>query len=80
MLSAADFPMVFPWMTEPSPARERTDGLPLPAAHDIARWEDDGGRTRRASARRRPDGPPAPWDVATAQWAVHWSCPWASWM
>jgi hypothetical protein len=36
MMSAADFPEVFPWMREPR--------VKHPTPSCIARWEDDGGR------------------------------------
>ncbi len=51
MLSAADFPDVFPTMAERLPGHARESRIE-PA---IARWEDDGGRTsNRASASRPP--------------------------
>ena len=55
MLSAADFPDVFPWMAERLPGDERQTRIELPTASCIARWEDDGGRTlERASGSRPP--------------------------
>ena len=57
MLSAADFPDVFPWMAERLPGDERETRIEPPTASCIARWEDDGGRTlERASGSRPPTG------------------------
>jgi hypothetical protein len=61
MISAVDFPEVFPWMRE--------DGARDPDPHCLARWEDDGGRApeiswRRPSAdlpERSAPGPTEPW-------------------
>lgn len=49
MISRADFSNLFPWIftAETSPTQDRGATSPTPAA--IARWEDDGGRTRKAS-------------------------------
>jgi hypothetical protein len=59
MISRADFPNLFPWIFTPetSPARNRGATSPTPAA--IARWEDDGGRTRKASLAGEQLGPGA---------------------
>jgi hypothetical protein len=54
MLSAADFPAVFPWMAERLPRHERKGTIQLPTASCIARWEDDGGRTLNPVSGNRP--------------------------
>ena len=79
MLSAADFPMVFPWMAEQSPGHQRERRLRRPTATCIARWEDDGGRTLNPPSLSRPPGPPVSMDAATVQWVVLLSSAWAWW-
>ena len=73
MLSAADFPDVFPWMAERLPGHERDTRSDLPGASCLARWEDDGGRTlEHASGSRAPtegreiSGHLVPWFVPFA--------------
>ena len=46
MISAADFPHVFSYMSVHPSERGQATRLELPAPGCIARWEDDGGRAR----------------------------------
>jgi len=78
MLSAADFPEIFPWMAERSAGHVRVSSIKPPATSCIARWEDDGGRTLRSSGLRPPTtepvtstGPaPNPWVLPIASCAI----------
>lgn len=45
MISEADFPHVFPWMSGCPSGQARAAGVEPPAPGCIARWEDDGGLT-----------------------------------
>ena len=79
MLAAADFPLLFPWMTERLLGHGEKTTVQLPLASCIARWEDDGGRILNPPSLSRPPEPPASMDAATVQWVVLLSSPWAWW-
>ena len=73
MLSAADFPDVFPRLAGRPHGHERDTRSDLPSASCLARWEDDGGRTlEHASGSRAPtegreiSGHLVPWFVPFA--------------
>lgn len=76
MLSAADFPEVFPWMAG-RPVHVLGSSTRPSMAKCIARWENDGGRTLRSSDVRRPANEPAvphlepdPWVLPLAACAI----------
>lgn len=69
MLSAADFPEVFPWMSG-RPEHVRGSSTRPSMAKCIARWEDDGGRTLRSSDVRRAANETRDFDLASDPWVL----------
>lgn len=69
MLSAADFPEVFPWMIG-RPGHARGSSTRPTMANRIARWEDDGGRTLRSYDLRRPTDETGDADLASDPWVL----------
>lgn len=78
MLSAADFPEIFPWMAERSAGQARASSIKPPAPSCIAKWEDDGGQMLRSSRNRQPTSEPVtstglapnPWVLPFAACAI----------